>query len=700
MSYLLNWVSDDSNETAEFSCVHSEDEINRVTLPESMNAVERALHILENGLPVQKQAVFEKLEFFIKEDRGLRVFTAAVRMLPLAQESLQVTAAKSFQRLIDTFPSNLNETLLELTVQILSVWSSPVHEAWRPVFTKLVGKVKKEVLNTTIVRDIMKLGDVNQAKTYRTAACTMTPALAPFVAEIYSRQLIKKSFDLSQDIEYTIRLRMAKELEQLFDIGQTFVQTEMWQEIINLLEDDNSDVQKEALSLLMKSLKHLSFSFRREQAIPIVLKAISGPFATDVILPKSGECLQTCCRDLEAMRKLTDFMDFFRTQLISSDPDTALAATRNLPGILLVLGNTRNDYDNLLLGAVRSSHIECKKVIAAALADIASAYANRSELLQIIIEELLEDTAAQTIILSKLPALIVQAGIDSTKVYNKMLGLLRHSNWRVLINCLVTVQSLMQDINQPYLKDTLPELLFGIMKEGAVPARNKASEVIAQLISILVYSDFRREIIESLSQDLAKSPRHLDRQTYLDFCYHAIKCFSRRFFKEHFFDTMLTLSRDNVTSVRTKFAKMIPSFRMGLSTETSLILSEVVNMLSRDSAKVVSEAACDANAFMLKPDFWKNLDSEALLKADQLKEETEGQMLIEEQRNLDEIKKKFVDQLATRAKQEYKASKQKNKLNPRVSMKVTASPQMKTVGVKRSSMIDIRRDSVSKPPKK
>lgn len=648
-----------------------------MTIDESMDDIEKALHILDIGQPVQKQAVFERLEAFILQDQDLRIFTAAVvtimqRMLPLAPEGMQIAAAKSFRSLIETtFTPDLNETVLALTVEILSVWSAPVHEAWLPVFKMLVGKVRKDLLNTTILRDILKLGDINRAKTFRTAACTMTPALAPYLPEGLSRQLIKKSFSLSQDIEYSVRLRMAKELAQLFVIGTSFVQNQLWNEILKLLEDDNEEVKKEALYLLMKSLKHLTSSFRKDQALPIVLKVLSGPFATDVLLPQAAECLQTCIKDLESMQKLCDFMDFYRLQLISPNPDLALMATRNLPGVLLALEGQHPEYDNLLLGVVRSSKANCRRIIAAAMPDIAMVYINKPELVQIAIEDLLDDTAAQPVILKTLPKLTGQLPLDKLKIYNRLLVTMRLSNWRVQYSSLVAVQCLLSSLNPSYIRDSLPDILTSIMQTGALPARSKAAEVAAQMLSRLAYSEFRQDFLSNLALQLAKSHKHMDRQIYLDFALHAVHWFSRRFFKVHLLDVTLSLSRDLMVSVKAKFLRLVPAFRMGMNPETSPALSDIVNQLMDDPDKTVSEAACDAHAAMLHPDFWKKLDSDELLNADQLKERTETQMLAEEQRILDDIKKQFVDQLATRAKLGYKNRKQMGRLNPRASVKTS-----------------------------
>lgn len=709
MSYSLNWVSDDSNEIAEFSCVHvrlrqSDEEINRMTMPESMSGVDRALLILDSGLPVQKQAVLERLEMYISQDRNLRVFSAVVvrlmqRMLPLAQESLQIAAAKSFEQLIKTFSQEANETLLELTVQILSVWSAPVHTAWLPVFSKLVQTVRKDLLNATVVRDILKLGDFNQAKTYRTAACTMTSALASHVKDAPGRQLIKKAFDLSQDIEFSIRLRMAKELEQLFQIGTAFVQGELWTAMLSLLEDDNSEVRKESHNLLLKSLKYLTSSFRREQALPLVFKTLAGPYAVEVVLSRSAEFLQVCIQDLEAIYKLRDFMDFYQAQIKSPDSEVALLATRNLPGVLMVLGAQRTEYDRLLLWIVRSKLVDCKRVVAAAIPDIAKACLDRRELVQEVIEELLDDIEVQQIILQKLPALIKLVQLDAGKIYVRLLVTVRLPKWRVQVSSLVALQMLLPEVKKNLLRETLPEILTGLMQRDALPTRIKAAEVTAVLISTMPSSSFCREVIDELIHKLAKSHNHIDRQVFLDFCLQVMHCFSRHFFKENLLQELLHFCNDPIVSVRTKLARMIPTLRMGMSTETSLVLTDLVNQLMADHDHTVSGAAGDSQAAMLLPDFWKRLDSPESLNADRLREETEAQMLVEEQKQLEEIKKQFVDQLASRAKQDYVDRKQKSKLNPRASIKVPVSPTVKPA-LKRASMFDIRSSSVSKPPKK
>jgi hypothetical protein len=116
-----------------------------------------------------------------------------------------------------------------------------------------------------------------------------------------------------------------------------------------------------------------------------------------------------------------------------------------------------------------------------------------------------------------------------------------------------------------------------------------------------------------------------------------------------------------------------------------------------DPQKTVADAAGDAHSAMLQADYWTSLDSEEILRADRAKEEVESQLLAQEQRSIEDIKHQFVDQLALRAKQDYKASKLKSKVNPRASMKVQMSPVQSKSTVKRSSMVDIR--ATGKPKK-
>jgi hypothetical protein len=484
---------------------------------------------------------------------------------------------------------------------------------------------------------------------------------------------------------------MTKELEKLFVIGQAFVEGELWEEVVNLLEDDNDKVQQEALTLLLKTLKSSSSDFRVSQALPYVIDALTKPYAAQVVLSWAGEVMQVCCKELETLGKLRLFMEFYRTQLLSSDLDTVLVAARCLPEVLLGLGTARKDYDSLLLGVMRSCHSEVRKLTATRLSAIVCVYSRHSDLMQTMTQELLEDSDTSVIVLTSLPSLIDQGGLDTGKLYSHLLDLLRHSNWRVQFSSVVAVQSLLKTSDQPYVRDSLPERLCEIMQNSAVPARNKAAEALAQLVSILPYSDLRREMVDYLTTHFAQSANHQARQVFLEFCVHALSFFSRCFFNANFLDFLRPMSSDPVTSVRTKFARLIPFFRKGLASEASFELADVVNRLMQDPQRTVADAAGDAHSAMLQANYWRSLDSEEVLRADQAKEEAESRLLAQEQRSLEDIKRQFVDQLALRAKQDYKASKLRPKVSQRASMKGQMSPTLsKASATKRSSMADIR----------
>jgi hypothetical protein len=177
---------------------------------------------------------------------------------------------------------------------------------------------------------------------------------------------------------------------------------------------------------------------------------------------------------------------------------------------------------------------------------IVCAYSRHSALMQTMTQELLEDSDTRAIVLPSLPSLMEQGGLDTGKLYSHLLGLLRHSNWRVQFSSVVAVQSVLRTSQQPYVRDSLPELLYEIMQNSAIPARNKAAEALAQLVSIMAYSDLRREVIDYLTSHLAKSANHQARQVFLEFCLHASTFFLRRFFNANFLDFLRPMSSDPV----------------------------------------------------------------------------------------------------------------------------------------------------------
>ncbi len=65
------------------------------------------------------------------------------------------------------------------------------------------------------------------------------------------------------------------------------------------------------------------------------------------------------------------------------------------------------------------------------------------------------------------------------------------------------------------------------------------------------------ELIAAIKNDLAESTSCVLRKTFLFFCKSAVDTFSRSFFKQHFLQSYLTLSKDKVAAVRMEFAHSV-----------------------------------------------------------------------------------------------------------------------------------------------
>jgi len=89
----------------------------------------------------------------------------------------------------------------------------------------------------------------------------------------------------------------------------------------------------------------------------------------------------------------------------------------------------------------------------------------------------------------------------------------------------------------------------------------------------------RTELISAIKSDLAESTSCVLRKTFIFFCKSAVDTFSRGFFKQHFFETYMSLSKDKVAAVRMEFAHSIVKLKPFLDYD-SAINNEIMSLLN------------------------------------------------------------------------------------------------------------------------
>ena len=107
----------------------------------------------------------------------------------------------------------------------------------------------------------------------------------------------------------------------------------------------------------------------------------------------------------------------------------------------------------------------------------------------------------------------------------------------------------------------------------------------------------RTELIANIKQELADSASCTMRKTFIFFCKAGVSMFSRGFFKEHFLQSYIGLSKDKVATVRMEFASSLLTIKPFFDGDITLAndLISLLNMMHSDIDKDVVEAVetCD-----------------------------------------------------------------------------------------------------------
>lgn len=560
--------------------------------------------------------------------------------LPTWEESLQVEAGNGFLTALtrDSVPSAQLEQLLQVTLTLLSTWSATVHDIWLQVLTSLLKVIPVAIIKKHCTPVALHLGEFSQAISTRIVATQLIGLLAESLQQDFRGDILHKAMMLAQDTSYEIRKSMCNQLKKITRSVSEDLQPRVFGEVLKLVNDEELDVKREAVSLLIDIIDLLPFEFIQEEVLSVMrtdLLPTREPGLRQSMAENFGIVIVKLEAELQDESFRDQCLDFYRSIVMSDLEKERKLAAFNFPAVMATLGGIAftEDLKPLYEHLSRDPCLEVKQIIAASFHEILRLSTRENQALSGIFLQFLSDSRLVPSLLRNLSTIltILSGEIGPAQIMFHLLSLLSAPlPWRHLDQLLGEIQSLLDLFSINELLDRLQPALFTIYQKSCLPLKVKIAKLLAEIVHRNYLTEKRGELCLAVCALLCGSQNAQDRIVFVDFSVRMLTLNSRRFFHRHFLPQLLALVRDPVANVRLKLAKHLVSFLSYFCTQpdTQTAINATVTQLTTDTDAEVSHSAEQVQMQTMSRDYWNTVQA--------AEQEEAGKLLREEQQDIRE----------------------------------------------------------------
>ncbi|XP_078262944.1 serine/threonine-protein phosphatase 4 regulatory subunit 4 isoform X7 [Rhinoraja longicauda] len=611
------------------------EEIERLTVDEELNDIERAVYLLSSGQDVQRTSVVVNLPNLIRQNTSetLRRVVPKIReVLHVAGVEMQLAAAVSFlvilQEELVSVAAYIHSFLPTILVN-LDHKDTVVSNAWLETLLTVINALPKETIRQEILSPLVSKAQLSQTIQSRLASCKILGKVSrKFESHIIKRDILPLVRSLCQDVEYEVRSCMCRQLEYIAQgIGVEQTKIVILPELVELARDEGSSVRIAAFDTIVNLLVMFDSDDRTQIIFPLVMMFCEKSFKADeTILAPLSHQLGKLCHGLSG--NLTDeqhlwFLDFYKkfstlglqhengqnehlTQFYAAEMDAKYASVRqncayNLPAMILfvnpkcfytelypIFSTFCHDPETLVRRTVATGFHEVIKLLGS------SVHLVHKELIVLLQDESLEVLDA---LLDHLPEILrfVITGGDQVGTENKVhipdlipaLSMAEQRaatslKWRIHEKLLLTFACLPQVISSDQIYYKFLPIMFRIMTTNNVlPVQRATARTLCVFVRYNRKQEQRQEICSKIVEQLGQGKSCWNRLRFLDTCECIMDLFSKAFFCKYFFMPTLELSNDPVANVRIKFCYMLPKLKSVLNLPADKLLLQQLDLCIR-----------------------------------------------------------------------------------------------------------------------
>uniref|UniRef100_A0A669PHH6 Serine/threonine-protein phosphatase 4 regulatory subunit 4 n=1 Tax=Phasianus colchicus TaxID=9054 RepID=A0A669PHH6_PHACC len=612
------------------------EEIERLTVDEELNDIERALYLLSSGQDVQGTSMVANLPVLMRQNPAetlRRVLPKIREVLHVAGVEMQLTAAVSFLTVLQDESVSIHtysHSFLHIILQNLEHRDAGVSNAWLETLLAVIEALPKETIRHEILNPLISKAQISQTLQSRLVSCKIMGKLAnKFEAHIVKREILPLVKSLCQDVEYEVRTCMCRQLEHIAQgIGTELTKTVVLPELVELARDEGSGVRLAAFETLVNLLDMFDSDDRRQTVLPLVKSFCEKSFKADEsILVSLSFHLGKLCNGLYGIftpEQHLRFLEFYKKlctlglqqenghndnqlQLQTLEQEKKYISVRkncayNFPAMIVFVDpkNFHLELYSIFFCLCHDPEVPVRYTMAISFYEVAKllnsgVYTIQKELVTLLQDESLEVLDALVGHLPEILELMINGG-ESSGSESKLLSIpdlipalttaeqraAASLKWRTHEKLLQKYACLPQIISsdQIYYR-FLHRMLTIILTNNVLPVQKAAARTLCVYLRYNRKQEQRHEVIQKLIEQLGQGKSYWNRLRFLDTCEFIMELFSKSFFCKYFFLPVLELTHDPVANVRIKLCYLLPKVKSTLKIPTDKHLLQQLELCIR-----------------------------------------------------------------------------------------------------------------------
>nr|XP_014352688.1 PREDICTED: serine/threonine-protein phosphatase 4 regulatory subunit 4 isoform X2 [Latimeria chalumnae] len=612
------------------------EEIERLTVDEKLNDIERAVYLLSCGQDVQGMSVVVSLPNLVRQNptETLRRVVPKVReFLHLAGVEVQLAAAFSFLSILQEESVSIHSythSFLQIILQNLDHRDTGVSNAWLETLLAVVDALPKEAIRQEILNPIVSKAQLSQSLQSRLANCKILGKVAKkFEVSVIKKDMLPLVKSLCQDVEYEVRSCMCRQLEHIaHGIGPELTKATILPELIELARDESSSVRLAAFDTTVNLLELFDKDDRSQTLFPQVKLFCEKSFKSDeTVLASLSLQLGKLCHHLSGCftpEQHLWFLELYKRlstlglhhenghseqqiPIQSLELEKKIALVRkncayNIPAMVLFVEpqNFQLELYSTFSSLCNDPAILVRKTAALGFHEVAKLLSPNIHLIHKELVALLQDNSLEVLdtLLDYLPETLelMTTGGDSAGSDTKLVNIpdlipaltaaeqkaALSLKWRVHEKMLQKYSCLPHVISSDQIYYRFLHRMFTIIiNNNVLPVQRAAAKTLCIFLRHNRKQEQRQEIINKLIDQLGRGKSYWNRLRFLDTCEFVMELFSKSFFCKYFFLSVLELVNDPVANVRIKLCYMLPKLKASLKLPTDRNLLQQLELCVR-----------------------------------------------------------------------------------------------------------------------
>uniref|UniRef100_A0A6P7GHL9 Serine/threonine-protein phosphatase 4 regulatory subunit 4-like n=1 Tax=Diabrotica virgifera virgifera TaxID=50390 RepID=A0A6P7GHL9_DIAVI len=562
------------------------------------------------GDDIQKLSVIQSLPSLLQKDRN----GTLTRIIPKIQQELPINTSSEFHLATSNVFKILIEMKLDLNLmrpvfQGIDSKDPVVAAAWSETLIQVIKCLSENDIKHDVLPFAVKLSQINRPTFYRINACKILGQVAihPKITTFdVKKDIVPLTQSLCQDCLYEVRAAMCTELPHVAKglSNDANVRICLLPCLVELSCDENMQVRAAAVDAAILLIPCLNADTVKTTAIPLVKRLCTqctkeGDLTFPAVAKIYGKLLtnlQNYLSEADSVWFLDNFKELSHRGLSISDPDVDIDPTMavscreycalNLPAVtFFVTVQIKSELNKWYLIFQDLAGDPCylvRKTIAACIYEIGTTLGVDSKIILIDFLKLIRDDSEEVLdaLVPNIGPILVmftsvgvlsrdkttQATLDIGRGLLKcQVEIYSNYNWRRRMAFLVQLEDLPTCMPSDFIHQHFTPLVLKLSLESrARPVRTQAARTLLIFLRYNVKENHRKWIRESLINNLCNSNSCYTRHIFINMCYEAVKIFSMKYFKEHFFLPLLSLGDDPVSTVRLCVVNFCPTLKQML----------------------------------------------------------------------------------------------------------------------------------------